>query len=49
MAVITDGRRKRLGMAGRLPRGVRGGPQYPEPLAFDSHPFFSGPWGDREI
>jgi hypothetical protein len=46
MAVITEGRRKRLGMAGRMPRG-KGMAQYGEPMAFD--PFFTGSWNGKEI
>jgi len=48
VAVTTDGRRKRQGMAGRMGRGRGMGP-FSDNMGFDSHPFFNGPWGGKEI
>lgn len=45
VAVMTESRRKRLGMAGRM-RG-RGMGQFGEPMGFD--PFFTSSWNGKEI
>jgi len=45
VAVMTESRRKRLGMAGRM-RG-RGMGQFGEPMGFD--PYFSASWNGKEI
>jgi hypothetical protein len=45
-AVITEARRKQIGMADRIPHG-RGMTTYGDPVSFD--PFFSGSWSGKEI
>jgi len=46
VAFTTETRRRRMGMASRIPRG-KGLAQYSEPVPFD--PFFSAAWDAREL